>query len=173
MLSHDGLLNLWTHIYRMTTPVTPLSFDCGDLCDSMCCKDWAPGVGVYLFPGEQVLIGDQPWLQRRWHDSRRYVFPPSWNRGGWFASCSESCPRHLRPFACRTFPLTAHLDERGRLEMMLDRNGIFICPLVQSGIPELLTARFRATMKKAWQILLCLEPIRDDVLASSRRRSDG
>ncbi|MFO8059850.1 MAG: hypothetical protein R6U70_04245 [Bacillota bacterium] len=167
MLSEDGLENLWTHIYQMTASVTPLSFDCGQLCDSICCRDWAPGVGIYLFPGEQLLIGDQPWLQRKWHDSRRYLFPPSWDRGGWFVTCNEHCPRQLRPFACRTFPLTARMDRPGRLRMVLDRNGAAICPLVQSGRPEFLTARFRATMKRAWEILLCLEPIRDDVLLSS------
>ena len=173
MLSHEGLLHLWRHIYKMTTPVTPLSSDCGRLCDAICCKDWAPGVGVYLFPGEQLLIGDQPWLKRKWHDSRHYVFPPSWDRGGWFVTCNEDCPRHLRPFACRTFPLTAHLDEEGSLSMVLDHNGVSICPLVQSDTPELLTARFRATMKRAWELLLCLEPVHDDVLlASSRRRSE-
>lgn len=171
MLSDEGLLRLWTHIYRITADATPLALDCGDLCGSMCCQDWAPDVGMYLYPGEQLIIGDQPWLKRKWHDSRRYVFPPSWDRGGWFVSCWGECPRELRPFACRSFPLSPHLDEIGRLHMILDDKGAAICPLVQSGTPEILTARFRMVTRQAWLKLLCLQPIRDDVMMASRRRT--
>lgn len=170
MLSSDGLLRLWTEIYEMTDTTTPLPTDCGKLCDSMCCRDWAPGVGVYLYPGEQLLIGDEPWLSRTWHDSRRYVFPPSWKEGGWFVTCEATCRRSLRPFGCRTFPLAPHLDTHSRLTMVLDENGGAICPLVQAGETALLTARFRATMRRAWMKLLCLKPIRDDVLQASSAR---
>ena len=170
MLTEEGLLHLWRRIYRMTSDVTPLPRDCGQLCDAICCTDWAPGVGVYLYPGEQLLIGSEPWLQRKWHDSRRYMFPPSWKKGGWFITCNEACERELRPFGCRTFPLTAHLDERGRLSMVLDENGAGICPLIKTGAAEFLTATFRATMQEAWKLLLCVKPIRDDVLMASEAR---
>ncbi len=173
MLSEDGLLHLWKHIYALTNDVTPLKQDCGQLCGSMCCRDWAPGVGMYLYPGEQLLLADQPWLKRQWHDSRHHIFPASWGDGGWFVTCTESCPRHLRPFSCRTFPLTPHMDETKHLTVVLDEKGRTICPLVQAGRPELLSAQFRCTMREAWKKLVCLPAIRDDVLMGSRRRENA
>lgn len=175
MLSEDGVFYLWKQVYDMTEDVTPLGdTDCGQLCDSICCKNWAPGVGVYLYPGEQLLIADQPWLSRQWHDSRDYEFPPSWEEGGWFITCDENCERSLRPFNCRTFPLTAHLDDNNKLDLILNDKGQAICPLIQGGSKRLLTAKFRFTMYQAWRLLLNFQPVSDDIkTASDKRRREN
>ncbi len=154
----------------MTDPVTPLDYDCGELCESLCCQDWEEGVGMYLLPGEELLLAGEPWLTRRWHDTQRYSLPTSWDRGAWFVTCEGWCPRSMRPFGCRTFPLTADMSEDGDWRLILDPNGLPICPLIKVDRPELLQPAFRATMKRAWRKLLTVEAIRNEVLASSRRR---
>ncbi len=154
----------------MTDQVTPLrEKDCGQLCGSLCCTDWTPGVGLYLYPGEQLLLAEEPWL----HNQNQQAEPTpegSSNQGNRFIICDENCPRHLRPFACRTFPLTAHLNDSGQLNLVLDKRGQMICPLVQSGMPEILSAQFKHIMKRVWQRLLCIEEIRTSIIKQSRFR---
>ncbi len=154
----------------MTADVTPLGYDCGLLCDAICCQDWEAGVGIYLYPGEEMLLAGESWLERTWHDHRRYALSTSWDRGAWFVTCTDWCPRPIRPFGCRTFPLTADLREDGRWELIMDPNGLPICPLIQWGSVHLLQPTFRFTMEQAWKKLLAVAAIREEVMASSRRR---
>ncbi len=170
MLSESGLLRLWSEIYRLTNDLTPLHEDCGQLCQSLCCQDWEPGVGLYLLPGEQLLLADAKWLTRRWHSAKHYDFPPSYGAGAWFVTCDGHCPRDWRPFSCRTFPLTPHLDQNARLQLILDEKGMPICPLIQIQAPERLQARFRHGMHRAWRKLLGIPAIRADVVTASEKR---
>ncbi len=170
MLSEAGLERLWREIYDLTGEITPLHSDCGELCDSICCQDWEEGVGIYLYPGEEILLSGESWLRRTWHDTRNYTFPTAWDRGAWFVTCDARCPREMRPFGCRTFPLTADMSEDGSWRLILDPNGLPICPLIKTDARFQLRASFRNTMKIAWRKLLTVEAIRNDVLASSRRR---
>ena len=52
-------------VYKLLD-VTPLQFDCGLLCASLCCQEYEPGVGMFLLPGEeQMFTMEEPWL--KWH----------------------------------------------------------------------------------------------------------
>ncbi|MFP4200869.1 MAG: hypothetical protein ACLFS8_05585 [Clostridia bacterium] len=171
MLTESGLLRLWREVYAMTADVTPLSGDCGQLCDSICCQDWDEGVGMYLYPGEELLLAGESWLTRHWHPEPSPRLPGARPRGAWFVTCEGYCPREMRPFACRTFPLIPHMRDDGGWKLILDPNGLPICPLIQMDQPELLLPSFRATMKDAWRKLLTVEEVKRDVMLSSRRRT--
>ena len=43
-------------IYNMLDEVTPLSKDCGVLCDKACCKEEDEPAGMFVFPFEEELL---------------------------------------------------------------------------------------------------------------------
>lgn len=156
-------------VYRLLDRVTPLKEDCGVLCDKICCTEWDRGVGMYLLPGEEVMFAmNEDWLVWETHSCEDYDFAPSWTQDMYFIKCTKPCPRSKRPFACRTFPLTAYLREDGILKLILDPKGIPICPLIQLGSLNILEPDFVHNVRRAWQILLKDPLIYDDIFWQSR-----
>lgn len=157
--------------YALLDEVTPLPEDCGLTCGHKCCTEWERGAGMDLLPGEEArFTRDEDWLRWEIHSSRDYEFCPTWNGDFFFIVCTKPCPREKRPFACRTFPLAPYLAPSGRLTMLLDDNGILVCPLVQSGRLDRLQPAFVEAARKAWEVLLDDEMIRADVEWRSRQR---
>ncbi len=161
----------YQRVYALLDRVTPLTGDCGLTCGRKCCTEWDRGAGMYLLPGEEVMFtGDEDWLRWETHSSSDYEFCPAWQGEFFFVACTKPCPRHRRPFACRTFPLAPYLTPDGRLTMLLDDNGILVCPLVQSGRLDRLQPAFIEAARKAWEVLLDDEMVRADVEWQSRER---
>lgn len=156
-------------VYKLLDRVTPLKKDCGVLCDKICCTEWDKGVGMYLLPGEEVMFTmNEDWLVWETHSCEDYDFAPSWTGDVYFIKCTKPCPRNKRPFACRTFPLTAYLTEDNVLKLIFDPNSIPICPLTQLGNLHILEPHFVHSVRKAWRILLKDPLIYDDILWQSR-----
>jgi hypothetical protein len=157
--------------YSLLDKVTPLAGDCGLICGRKCCTEWEKGAGMYLLPGEEVMFTrDEDWLRWEVHSTKDYEFCPAWNGEFFFVVCTKPCPRQIRPFACRTFPLAPYLTPRGQLTMLLDENGILICPLVQAGRLARLQLDFIEAAREAWSVLLKDDLIWADVEWQSRER---
>jgi len=160
-------------IYRWFDIATPLPSDCGELCGKKCCSEWEKGVGMYLYPGEEVMFrGDEEWLTYAKHSTDAYEFCPQWQGEVTFIVCEPPCPRAHRPVECRTFPLAPYLTMDGELELRLDDDGLHLCPLVRAGDMAVLDGDFVYGAGRAWDILLTDPLIRCDVWWQSRMWDD-
>ena len=127
-------------IYRFLDRVSPVSFDCGTLCSSVCCgtpedEDWDEEMGIYLLPGEDKLHERQnSWLEWSEESTDDYDFPPSWNGKVFFVRCKDApnCPREKRPIQCRTYPLSPHFLDEGHLVLIWNTEDVpYNCPLIR------------------------------------------
>jgi len=113
---------------------TPMTTDCGALCSAACCEPDEDGQGgMYLFPGEEALIGNAEWGRVESDD-----FGP-------MLVCEGPCDRARRPLACRIFPLTPVKNAEGKWTVRMDARARAMCPLVRSGLKGLDPAFVRAT----------------------------
>lgn len=145
----------YNYLYTLTGRVTPLEYDCGAFCGSVCCRpDRKNSLGVYLFPGEESLFpAEGDWFTREYHDPSGYDFPDNWTGPVHFIKCRRPCPRDSRPLACRFFPLAPHLLSDGTLLLIHETARLpYICPLIAGDIP--LRGDFTATTALAWQELI-------------------
>ena len=151
-------------VYKLLD-VTPLQFDCGLLCASLCCQEYEPGVGMFLLPGEeQMFTMEEPWLKWHFVNAQEHDFPPDWKGDVAFVTCNATCPRDKRPVQCRTFPLMPYLTPEGELQVRLDTlSGILICPLIKQPDTYPLRPEFYKSVLAAWQILIRDPLIRSDV----------
>ena len=156
----------WLDIYRQLDRITPLPVDCGKLCEAKCCTEWESGAGINLLPGEEEIFLEQGWCELEevplelspFLDTRTYIL-----------RCSGKCPRSLRPFQCRTFPLAPYLEQAGHLKMIFDENGWLICPLIKLGDMKQLDPRFIAETKSVWGKLADYKVIWDYIEGNSRK----
>ncbi len=117
-------INYYKHIYNKISPLTPLYFDCGELCNQKCCQD--NGKGMILFPHEKeylnTLSTDFTIVENNDFDT---LF------------CTGVCQRETRPIACVIYPLFPYLYEDGRLDIRIDIRGKNSCPLYYDDFEEL------------------------------------
>lgn len=103
---------------------TPLSFDCGQLCSSLCCKGSAND-GMLLFPDEEYLyINNQDFNIVSTSDSKFKLI-----------TCKGYCDRDTRPLSCMlypVFPLISEVDDRVRIRIIPDIRGSLRCPLISA-----------------------------------------
>ena len=155
----------WREIYKRLDAVSPVSYDCGNLCSKACCvvpepvrkaMDETDDFGLYLFPGEEGLLeqteGDFSWTEG---DASEWFFPHSWNGTTIrFAQClnPNKCPREHRPFQCRIFPTLPHFAEDGQLHLVFnDMELPYLCPLIEEDME--INEDFLKETRNAWQIL--------------------
>lgn len=136
--------------------------DCGKLCNSRCCKGTSSD-GMFLLPGEEKFFQNPDWAKIQLSEE------PVTGQSLFFLVCEGHCPRKLRPLACRTFPLLPKLSKEGELELMLDRRGVFICPLVKADNMELFHPAFVRRAKRAWRLLLQDTIVREFIYSFSRQ----
>lgn len=149
----------------------PVPFDCGVLCNKICCKDWKDEVGIYLLPGEeQMFTFKEPWLKWEKHSTEDYEFCPDWQGEFYFARCIGNCDRARRPIQCRTFPLIPHLHPNGRLSIIFNYTYQDLCPLIAKNDYKLLNPQFIKNVELAWKILLNDPMIYSDVAYESELR---
>ncbi|HOB30048.1 MAG TPA: hypothetical protein PLB36_00230 [Bacillota bacterium] len=159
-------------VYSMLD-VPPLDSDCGSLCQSLCCKEFEPGVGMYLLPGEeQMFSGNETWLTWTFPKARHNGFPSSWKGRVAFIMCRGECPRDSRPIQCRTFPLMPYLSLDGKLETRVDiLSGILICPLVKYRETYHLNPKFLKAVQSGWEVLI-KDPLIWDLVWQRSRELD-
>ncbi len=136
--------------------------DCGRLCNKRCCKG-DESDGMFLFPGEEDFYSQKS----SWAEIREAIEPVT-GQSLSFLVCRGTCPRELRPLACRTFPLLPKINAEGELELYLDKRGILICPLVKADNLNLFHPAFLRRVKRAWGLLLQDPELREFVHAFSR-----
>ena len=119
--------------YAALGELTPMKNDCGLLCGAACCRPDEDGQGgVYLFPGEEALLGSCEW--GRIEDS---AFSPT-------LMCDGPCRREARPLGCRIFPLTPARARSGAWSVRMDARARAMCLLTASGLSGLDPAFVRA-----------------------------
>ncbi len=120
---------LYLQLYRHFDNITPISVDCGALCDKACCR--GDDGGMYLFPGEERVYS---LLKPDWVRIENSDFTYTFNgkvKNVKIAFCDGECDRFQRPLACRIFPLTPYLDN-GRITVITDPRAKAICPLAKT-----------------------------------------
>ena len=106
---------------EILTSVTPLKSDCGRVCGKKCCRSLeGEETGMLLFPGEEDFYEDL--------DGWRMV--PAGQE--MLLICPGFCERHLRPLACRMFPLLPIPEEDG-IRVRTDERARAVCPLARQG----------------------------------------
>lgn len=114
---------LYLQIYSYLDSKTPLSFDCGKICNKACCQSDDTDAGMYLFPREREVYTSLP----EWARIEKSDFCYDGNCVD-ILICNGICNRNLRPLACRIFPLTPYV-KNGKLDVIIDPRGKGICPL--------------------------------------------
>ena len=168
-------------IYRMLDEVSPLDFNCGELCGAACCScasdtsdDPEEALGLYLLPGEDKLFTrKEEWLEWTSCRAQDFYFPDSWHGKIYFLYCRANCfcDRKLRPMQCRTFPLSPHIDSDGKLCVIYDANDLpYECPLIFEREKYPLQEDFIKATFKAWKYLMREPKIRDLIEMDSQNR---
>lgn len=153
-IKHEKKALLYYKIaYKKLDRLTPLPFDCSELCNKRCCG--GDKKGMYLFPFEYEFMQSQGFV------IKDKVIDASNNIK--LLMCEGFCDRHERPLACRIFPLFPYIDENNKsINVEFDLRGKSICPLQFQDIKEIvLKKRFKRTIKKVFKKLVKIPQIYD------------
>ncbi len=134
--------NVIKSCYSLFKNITPLSFDCGKICNRKCCGGDGK-IGMLLFPGEENLIDNAIAKEK---DSC----------GNFIALCDGKCNRNGRPLSCRIYPLFPILkkdDGKAFIEVVLDPRAD--CPLCEGEYK--ITRSFIKAVKRTGKFLLLNE----------------
>jgi hypothetical protein len=155
--------DIYKRAYRMLESVTPLAADCGDACGKACCEG-DEDTGMYLFPYEEVMLGDADFLNivKSDFEYKKGVLVP-------LALCTPPCDRKLRPLACRIFPLFPYITPQGDLKIIMDPRGRAVCPLARRLRPNDLDARFVKRVENIFKFLVRFEEIETYLFELSRQ----
>ena len=166
-------------IYRFLDRVSPVGFDCGTLCSSVCCgtpedEQWEETMGIYLLPGEDKIHDKRDsWLKWSEESTDEYKFPDSWNGTVYFVKCKDApcCPREKRPIQCRTYPLSPHFLDEGHLVLIWNMDEVpYSCPLIDENTE--LDRKFVLSTYTVWKHLVRDPLILDLVETESVKREE-
>ena len=162
-------------IYRLLDKVSPVDYDCGNLCNAACCaKDSGDDMGIFLMPGEESVHSKNDWKNWTEENPEECGFPESWDAPVCFVKCKTPpfCDRNKRPIQCRSYPLVPHLKPDGELIMVYNDYDLpYTCPLIEDEIP--LNDDFVQATATVWKHLIRDQRIFDLVLEDSiARESD-
>lgn len=152
--------------YNVLENVTPLKYDCGKLCGSLCCRNNAENgetLGMWLLPYERELLeticsGDS---------KTKYTFATA-EDGTPTVSCNGKCRRQYRPFACRIYPFYAQIDvAENKIRVLKDPRAALSCPIAKINSHIRPTVEFIACVKKAVRELMKDVEIANDIISVS------
>ena len=151
IINTDVNLLLITKAYELFERTAPLSYDCGRLCGSRCCKG-SDNTGMWLFPDEEKLLKDTAGFEIKDCES---------NFGYKMLVCRGFCERKTRPLSCRIFPYFPMISG-GDFDARADIRGISICPLLCKNIkPEY---AFIRQVRKAARLISQSDEIREYII---------
>ena len=127
--------SLYSKIKYLLNDVTPLSADCGEICNKACCKG-DDNTGMLLFPNEKSNLEVKE------------------NSNGRFAICDGKCNRADRPLSCMIFPFFPVLDENDKIKVSIDYRGYSVCPLIKNASVVKFNHLFLRRLKVAGNILI-------------------
>lgn len=158
-------------IYRLLNRVSPVPFDCGQICGAACCTaaELDDELGILLLPGEDKIHDrNADWMTWNTLSTQEYEFPRSWRGNAYFVRCKTPphCLREMRPIQCRTFPLMPVINENGELELIFNDTELpYCCPMIEEETE--LDPRFVQATYTVWKHLIRDPLIYDLVLAGS------
>ncbi len=118
-------MNSIDKIYEYLDKVTPLDFDCGNICNSKCCQGDDKN-GMILFPGEEDKFSEDSNF-RIFYDNRYDCK---------IVSCNGNCDRKKRPVSCRIFPyLFYKTDKDNPCKVAADLRALDYCPVFDDQLP--------------------------------------
>lgn len=126
---------MYEKIFSLLGDLTPLTVDCGVLCERACCKGDC-NTGMLLFPYEETSL-----------DVKTTEY------GEKLAVCSGKCKREDRPLSCRIFPFFPTIDDKGRIFVEKDYRGARLCPLLEHSEEIIFNPKFFKALKKIGKIL--------------------
>lgn len=152
-IKNPALREAYERLYHKT----PLGFyNCGRLCDGLCCR--GDEQGMWLFPYEEELFAEKEGFE---------VCKTEGNHGYPMVICSGECDRAERPLACRIFPLFPLVfEEDGKVQIKViydPRAGM--CPLARQN--KQLDPSFVKEVRKAARYLVRDEKILEYMKAVS------
>ena len=137
------LKKYYSEIYKLLDEVTPLSQDCGVLCDKACCNEEDEPAGMFVFPFEEELLKKVEF---------GYIEESNCEYGedkvAKIFYCTKPCNREQRPLACRIFPLTPY-RKNGKIKLVMNPAAKKMCPLARSLHPSQLEEKFEENVMKA------------------------
>ncbi|MDR1630648.1 MAG: hypothetical protein LBS36_10625 [Oscillospiraceae bacterium] len=146
--------------YFLLRKTTPLQKNCGRLCAQSCCRG-DENTGMRLFPFEEEQLGSVPEFTLKATDGN-YGYP--------LLVCNGTCPRDLRPLACRLFPLFPLVTqtEAGevRVSVIYDPRAKHACPLAREYAR--LRSQFVRAVRRAGKYLI-KDPVHLDYLLKISR----
>ena len=165
-------------IYKVLDKVSPVDFDCGELCGEVCCvydRDNCDGeeLALYLLPGEELVYEGSEEFELYYLDSSEVDYPHSWRGGIYLVRCVNppKCDRCLRPIQCRTFPLIPHISKDNKFHLIFDESEFpYRCPIIRDNIR--LNDDFIRETYKVWRVLVKNPLVFDLVDMDSRRRDN-
>lgn len=135
VIKNPALREAYERLYHKT----PLGFyNCGRLCDGLCCR--GDSQGMWLYPGEEELFIDKEGFE---------ICETEGNYGYPMVICSGECNRAERPLACRIFPLfplVTEVDGKVKIEVIYDPRAT-MCPIAREKKP--LDPKFIKEVRKA------------------------
>ena len=140
---------LYNRIFNILGDYTPLTVDCGVLCNGACCKGDSE-TGMILFPHEESKL-DVKILEN----------------GERLAVCNGKCDRNKRPLACRIFPFFPTVDEKGKVGVELDYRGARLCPMIEYSDELLFDPKFLKAVRKAGKLLVKDDECKDFLMKST------
>lgn len=153
----------YTKLYKMLEDVTPLTVDCGKLCDGACCAVTDEVTGMYLFPGEVVMYNPMPV----WGELHDNDFEYDGGKKISLFTCPGSCDRSLRPLACRIFPLVPYAKRGEKLKIVMDIRGRGMCPLASAMKIEDLDPLFVERVTSAMNLCMKVRETREFIYSLS------
>ena len=157
----NKFFNIFDQVYSLTNDVTPKKFDCGTLCNAVCCKN-ASFIdcerGMHLLPFEKEYIISK-------FTNRSFKFISSDNEE--LLVCDSKCKRELRPFSCRIFPYYANVKENMKITISPDIRALHLCPLIFSNTYRRKDVYFLRNIKRACKILFSEPVLKEDLIKTS------
>lgn len=126
---------IYDKVINIIGDYTPLTVDCGVLCNRACCKG-DDNTGMILFPDEETTL-----------DVKTTEY------GDRLAICNGTCDRNTRPIACRIFPFFPTIDDKGKVYLELDYRAARLCPIIEHCDELLFDPNFLKALKKAGNVL--------------------
>ncbi len=145
------ITELYKKIYCRFDELTPIPFDCGELCGKLCCQGDDES-GMYLFPGEEFLFSG---------NDNFTVIPSEFISDGKpvkLLVCHGPCMREERPLSCRIFPLIPFY-RKGKLQVIPDPRAS-ICPLTHPEAVGCIDPQFKREVDYAFRVLLKISKLR-------------
>ena len=145
---------LYESIYKYYGDTTPLTVDCGRLCDKACCKSDDEDTGMYLFPGEKSLFLNNPDFK---------VIKSDFQYENTFADiviCKGKCDRCTRPLSCRIFPLVPYFKKGSELKIIEDPRAYSICPIANKDALAFYDEKFIHKTESVFKLLIKFSKVR-------------